>query len=414
MIIHNAKQVVCISNSYQKFKTSNEMKDLCLMQNTSIVVENGLITDIGSPQEILDKHSSKNLRKVDATNKCVLPGLVDAHTHPVFSGDRVHEFAMKLEGRSYIEIHQAGGGIMFTMNSVKETPEEELYELLIPRLDRMLKLGTTLIEAKSGYGIDLESEIKMLKVLHKANQEHKITVVSTFLPAHAVVPGKTASQMADEIAETYIPEIANLKQQGVIDPTMIDIFCEKGIFEAEDTKKILNAGLKHGLVGNFHGDELNPINSGVLAAETGSRAVSHLEHLSAEDISAMALHSTVGVLLPTTQYILHLKVPPAREMLDQGVPVALGSDFNPNAWCLSMPLVMHLACVNYRFSMNEALVASTLNAAASMGVSDKYGSIEVGKAADLLILDAPRWEHLIYQMVDPPISAVIKAGEILN
>lgn len=194
---------------------------------------------------------------------------------------------------------------------------------------------------------------------------------------------------------------------------MIDVFCETRIFEVQNTKRILEAGKAVGLQPNFHGDELSSLHSGVLAAETDAVAISHAEFLTETDISQLANSNAVVVVLPTTHYILHLKNPPVRELINAGVPVALGSDFNPNAYCQSMPLTMHLACVNLRLSLPEALTAATLNAAASMQMSDKYGSIEPGKYADLLLIKAPRWEHLIYQLGNPPISKVIKKGVIV-
>lgn len=198
-----------------------------------------------------------------------------------------------------------------------------------------------------------------------------------------------------------------------MDPKQIDIFCEKGFFDRDQTRRILEAGKAAGLSGNFHGDELNPMQSGVLAAEAGARAVSHLEHIDDADMDAMAAANVVGVLLPTTAYVLRIEYPPARKMVERGVVVALGSDFNPNAHCMSMSMVMNLACVQMRLTMNEALVAATLNSAAALGVGDRYGSLAVGKVADFVLVDAPGWEHLIYEMGDPgAIAAVYKAGAV--
>lgn len=207
-----------------------------------------------------------------------------------------------------------------------------------------------------------------------------------------------------------------LLDNGELSVDSIDVFCEKGVFDVEETRKILQAGKQQGWLINFHGEELNPLKSAEMGAELGAAAISHLEHVSPEGIRAMSSAGTVAVLLPTTAYILRLQPPPAREMIEQAVPVALGSDFNPNAYCLSMPLVMHLACVTLGLTLSEALAAATINAAASLGRAASHGSLEVGKQADLLVLDAPSWKHLIYQFGEATniISHVIKAGKVVH
>lgn len=413
LLIKNASQLVCISSSGERIKKGQTMQALNIIEDGAVVIKDGIILDVGLTSQILQRHHESDYEVIDASGKCVLPGLVDAHTHPVFSGDRVHEFGMKLEGATYMEIQKAGGGIIHTMNSVANSSEQELYDLLIPRLNRMLKFGTTLVEAKSGYGLNFDNEAKMLKVLHRANKHHDIDIVSTYLPAHAVVPGKTPTLMTDEICSYDIPRMHQLKEEGLVNPEMLDVFCEKEIFEIEEARRILTAGRYYGLWSNFHGEELHRSESAVMGGLIQARAISHLEHVSDEGIQSMAENNVIGILLPVTQNILKLKVPPARKMIDHNVPIALGTDFCPNAWCLSMPLAMHMACVNYSMRMDEALVAATLNSAASMGRSEHYGSIEVGKYADLLILGTNRWEHLIYQLADPPIEKVIKKGRIV-
>jgi len=326
----------------------------------------------------------------------------------------VHEFAMKLAGATYMDIHKMGGGIGFTVEHTRKSSKEELKQLLISRLDRMLNYGTTVIEAKSGYGLETETEMKMLEVLHEVDQLHPIDIVSTYLGAHSVPKGSTAAQATVDIINNQIPALKKLRDEGKISPQNIDVFCEKGVFEVDDSKKILQAGKDAGLLLNFHGDELNPMKSGQLGGELGASAISHLEKVDDQGIQAMAKKPTVAVLLPTTAYILRLECPPARKFIENGVPVALGSDFNPNAHCMSMPHVMNLACVMMRMTMNEALVAATINAAASLEKSKQYGSIEVGKYGDFVIINNAKWEHLIYEMVDPPIEYVIKKGKVVR
>lgn len=356
-----------------------------------------------------------------------------------------------------MQIYNEGGGIHFTVRHVREASTEALCEALVSvsapgaatweggiarrarwrcdrigrpaarphashaqlahtlaqKLDRMLRTGTTVAEVKSGYGLDLDTEVKMLKVVELARGRSPVHLLSTYL-AHSVPKGRTAAEVTKEIVESHFPVIKRLMDQGEIRPAFVDVFCEKGVFELEDTRKILAAGAQIGLALNFHGDELSPIRAAELAAEMKAASVAHLEHISDEGIEALAKHGVVGVLLPTTAYVLRIPYPPARRMIDRGVAVALGSDFNPNAWCFSLPFVMNLACVQMRLTLSEALVACTLNAAAALNCSKEYGSLEVGKRADFLVLSEPLWEHLVYRMCDPPIRGVYKGGRAVH
>eukprot|EP01086_Lenisia_limosa_P017759 TRINITY_DN9186_c0_g1_i1.p1 TRINITY_DN9186_c0_g1~~TRINITY_DN9186_c0_g1_i1.p1 ORF type:complete len:429 (-),score=148.66 TRINITY_DN9186_c0_g1_i1:30-1154(-) len=347
----------------------------------------------------------------DATGKSIIPGLVDGHTHPVFAGDRVHEFAMKLAGATYIDIHKAGGGIGFTVRHTREAAEADLVPLVKARFDRALKLGTTLIEAKSGYGLETDTELKMLRVINTVTKDHEIESVQTFLGAHSVPKGKTADEATQDVIHNQLPALKEAIAAGEINATQCDVFCEKGVFTVDQTREILKKGMEMGLAANFHGDELTYTRSGELAGELKARAVSHCEMVSAEGMSAMAEAESVAVLLPTTAYILRIEYPPARKLIEANVPVAIATDFNPNAHCMSMPFVMHLSCVNMRMTMNESLVASTINAAKSIGCSATHGSLEANKAGDFLVVDANNWQHLIYELGDPQVSAVYKAGK---
>lgn len=422
LIIRHARQIVNVCKNSELMIRGAEMSNIALTENENglslVVGGDGLILDYGLDKEINDKYEKCVFEKeINAAGKTIMPGLVDGHTHPVWVGDRVHEFAMKLAGASYMEVHKAGGGINFTVEHVRKASENELYEKLLQRLQRMVRSGTTLVEAKSGYGLEVESEVKMLKVIEKAKREFKdIEISSTYCGAHSVPRGKNMDEATTDVIEVQLPRIKQLMEAGELTVENIDVFCEKGVFDTEATRKILVAGKAVGLAINFHGDELHPMQSGQLGAELNARAISHLEEVSSEGIKAMSEKSVVAVVLPTTAYILRLTPPPVRDMIEAGVPVALGSDFNPNAFCLSMPMTMHLACVLLRMSMNEALIAATINAAASVGRSKTHGSIEVGKVADLLVIDAPRWEHLIYQIAghNELIKYVIKNGRIVH
>lgn len=312
-----------------------------------------------------------------------------------------------------MEIHKAGGGIGFTVGHTKNSSEEELLQLLLDRLKVMLRNGTTLVEAKSGYGLEKDTEIKMLKVIKQAKGKQPIELVANYCGAHSIPKGLTEKEATDDVINVQLPGLKKAIENQEIDPELIDVFCEKGVFERQTTKDILLAGKELGLLANFHGDEIEYIDSGTLGAEVGAIGISHLENLDDNGIQAMAEKGVVGVLLPTTQFLLKLKVPPVRKMVEGGVPVALGTDFNPNAYCLSMPLTMHLACVNYRLTPTEALIASTINAAASMNRSKTHGSIEKGKVADFVLVKGSRWEYIIYQFGESPIKLVVKKGKVV-
>ncbi|XP_037090879.1 probable imidazolonepropionase [Pollicipes pollicipes] len=422
LLLHSARQVVQVCSDGQLALRGAEMGRLAVLDRPDgglavAVDSDGKIAAIGSNESVLAAYPESSFEQVmDVSGQVLLPGLVDAHTHPVWAGDRVNEFAMKLAGASYMEVHQAGGGINFTVEKTRAASEETLLKALLPRLQRMISTGTTLAECKSGYGLDTETEVKMLRVLEAARPRSAVELSSTFCGAHSVPKGKTSSEATDTVIDGMLPEIKRLRDLGELSVDSIDVFCEKGVFSVEETSRILRAGKDQGLLLNFHGEELCRLNSAEMGAGLGAAAISHLEHVSPEGIGAMAAAGTVAVILPTTAYILRLVAPPVRDMIAAGAAVALGTDFNPNAYCLSMPLVMHLACVNLRMTMAEALSAATINAAASLGRAASHGSLEVGKQADLLVLDAPSWKHLIYQFGEAAhiISHVIKRGRVVH
>ncbi|KAI6221968.1 putative imidazolonepropionase [Aphelenchoides fujianensis] len=282
----------------------------------------------------------------------------------------------------------------------------------------MLRSGTTLLEAKSGYGLDEQTEMKMLRVLDKAAAcpEIPLEISTTFCGAHAVPKNSTEKQQTALMVDRLIPAIAEEKRAGRLQSVEnVDVFCEKGNFSVDSTRQILRAGAKAGLRGNIHADELNPLGGAELAADERAAAAAHLEEISEAGIKRLAESGTVAVLLPSTAYILRLRPPPARALIDGGAIVALGSDFNPNAPVLAMPVVMHLACVNLKLSMPEALAAATINAAHSLGRGKTHGAIAKERVADAVLIDAPSWEHLIYRLGSHHelIRMVVKSGRIV-
>ncbi|KAL4235427.1 putative imidazolonepropionase [Mactra antiquata] len=425
LLIHSAKQIVQVVSDGRRFRKGNEMKTLDFLeddegQGFSILINrNGIICDIGTDEEVRSRCADRKegiINFIDAKGCSIIPGLVDAHTHPVWAGDRVHEFAMKLAGATYMEVHNAGGGIHYTVERTRRATEGQLFTSFKERLMRMREAGTTLVECKSGYGLNVDCEMKMLRVIEKAKQTMAIGISSTYCGAHAVPKGSTAEEATKDVLNNQIPELTELLQSEELHVDNIDVFCEKGVFDVDQSKQILESGKSIGLNINFHGDELHSTKSAEMGASIGAMAISHLEEISDEGIKAMADTGSVGVVLPTTAYILRLKPPPVRKMIEENMIVALGSDFNPNAYCHAMPVVMHLACVLLKMSMQEALNAATINAAHALGVSDKHGSLEVGKYANLLILDTGRWENLIYKFgcYGDVIKNVIYKGDVVH
>lgn len=419
LLVRNALQVVQVCGRGERMKYGrNESNNVEINHYNYVVVDHdgniAALTNDGG--QYCDNDFDE---VVDATGCCLLPGLIDSHTHPVWAGDRVQEFVMKLAGATYMEIHKAGGGIYFTVEQTRASSEDDLYETFVTRLKSMIRHGTTLVECKSGYGLDLETEMKMLRVIERARNDVRINIdiSTTFCGAHAVPKGSSAEEATRDVIEKQIPRIAAEQEAGNLRVDNIDVFCEKGVFSCDQSRRILEAGRERGgWKMNFHGDELNPIGGAEVGAELGAHGISHLEEISEAGILAMAKSKSVAIILPTTAYILRLKNPPVRAMIDAGVPVALGTDFNPNAYCLSMPAVMHLACVNFHMSLNEALVAATINSAASLGKGQTHGSIEVGKRANFILLRANRWEHLVYRLAshDDIIETVICGGVVAN
>ncbi|XP_076448422.1 putative imidazolonepropionase [Babylonia areolata] len=423
LLVKNARQVLQVCGAREAVRCGQDMDRLQLLEGKdqeglSVLIDRkGFIADIGPSSDVMARHEKDTIDDViDATGKCVTPGLVDAHTHSVWAGDRVHEFAMKLAGASYMEVHNAGGGIYYTVDHTRSASEDDLYDLLKERLMRMVRAGTTFVEIKTGYGLDLETEVKMLRVIERARRSLPVDISCTYCAAHAVPKGSTADQATSDIINVHLPRLRELTSSGELHVHNIDVFCEQGVFDVKQSRDILSAGKAMGLNINFHGEELHRLHSAEMGAELGALAISHLEWVSEEGISAMARSGTAAVLLPTTPYNLRFAPPPARAMMGAGVAVALATDFNPNAHCLAMPLVMNLACVTLKMTMAESMTAATLNAAYALGQSDLHGSVEVGKWGNLLILDAPRWEHLIYQMGSHQdvISHVIWHGDVVH
>lgn len=407
----NINQLVTVASGGNGVKTGKSMQDLGVIQNAAVLIENENIRWCGKMED-LSMSSLKEADVLDCMNRTVLPGFVDPHTHLVFSGSRENEFAMRSSGASYQEIAEKGGGILSTVKSVRESAKKELKKYARKNLNSVLKHGTTTVEIKSGYGLDMDSEIKMLEAINELNDEEMITIVPTFLGAHAVPPEYQGrkDQYVTLVTEKMLPYVSKKKLA-----SFCDAFCEKGYFDSNDCRIILSEGMKLGLKPKLHADELTSCGGAELAAEVGAVSADHLEHISEVGIRALASTGVAAVLLPGVSMFLNHQYAPARKMIDAGVTVALATDFNPGS-CMSysMPMMMTLACTQMRMSPEEAIVASTLNAAAAVGLSHSVGSLEPGKKADIAVLDLPNYKFIPYHFGENHLWRVIKNGVILE
>jgi imidazolonepropionase len=348
---------------------------------------------------------------LEADGGCVLPGFVDPHTHPVWAGSREDEFDRRLRGETYMDIARSGGGINATVRATRAASSEELLGTTLDRLDRFLMHGTTTVEAKSGYGLDLETEVRMLEVIRDADRRHPIDLHPTCLAAHEVPlehrgdPEAWIQRLIDEIH----PEIA---RSGLAEA--VDVFCEEGVFDLEQTRRLLADADDLGWRIHLHADELTPLGGTSLAVELGALSADHLMCVTPEGVSALAGSETVAVLLPGTSFFLRSPWAPARALVDAGCAVALATDCNPGSSPTeSMPMILALATLGMGLGVAEAITASTLNAAAALGRADDIGSIEEGKSADLLVLDAPTYRHLVYHFGVNPVRHVVKGGRVV-
>ena len=404
LIIHNIGLLATPTGT--SAKAGREQGEIQLLRNAWVRICNGRICAMGTGEpEICGEEQF-----LDAGGRLVTPGLVDAHTHLIFGGWRANELALKLRGVPYLEILAQGGGILSSVTATRSATQEELAQKASLALDEMLSYGTTTCEAKSGYGLDLEEELKQLRAIKALNGEHPIDLIATFMGAHAVP--KEYKENREEyirlICEEMIPAVAAEKLA-----EFCDVFCETGVFTPEESEKILNCGKRCGLTPKIHADEIDPIGGSQLAGKVGAISAEHLIVCPDEGIAAMAASGTVACLLPATSLYLGATFAPARKMVEAGVPVAMASDFNPGSCpCLNMQLVMNLGCLRYRLTPEEALTAVTLNGAAAIGKAEFIGSIEPNKQADLVIWDAEDLNYIFYRMGSNLVHTVIKNGKI--
>jgi imidazolonepropionase len=380
--------------------------DVDVIEHAYVLCDGPRVEAVGRMSELgelarADPAPFRDLEELDGAGLCAIPGLVDCHTHPAWGGDRVEEFSLRAAGATYEELHEAGGGILSTVEATRALGDARLRERVARHADWMLRHGTTTWEGKSGYGLDRETELASLRAVGAAGGS------PTWLGAHAVPP-----ELAD--ADAYLDyALAEVLPEAAFLADAADVFLERGAFDAAQARRYLTACREAGLALRLHGDQFTECGAVPLAVELAARSVDHLEATGPEGVAALAASDVVGVLLPASALFLDRPMPPARALVDAGAAVALATDFNPgSAFTTSLPLVCSLACTQLRLSPGEALGAVTVNAAHVLGRDGRAGRIAPGYAADLVLLDAPDWRHLAYHLAGEIVAAVVRTGEV--
>lgn len=407
LIIENAAQLVTLAGPLRP-RVGSEMRELGIINNGAVLSRNGVIVAVGATSEVLPQAGSNAIR-VDASGLVVMPGFIDAHTHPVFAGTREDEYEMRAAGLSYQQIAARGGGIRSTVRKTRAASEDELVEMALPRVRLLLEHGTTTVEAKSGYGLTVEDELKILRVIRRLDAATPLEFIPTFLGAHEI-PDEHRGDREDYIRlviEEMLPQVA---AEGLA--RYCDVFCESHVFTVTESRRVLSRARELGLGLRIHAEQLTLSGGAVLAAELGASSADHLEWTDDEAISALRRAGVVAVLLPGAVFNLGLtRYAPARAMIEAEVPVALATDFNPGSSPTpSMQMILSIACTQMRMTPAEAITAATLNAAHSLGCASRLGSIEVGKQADFVVFDCPDYRQIPYLFGINHALVVIKSG----
>lgn len=414
LIISNIKRLVQVEDSPRLKVCGKDLSEIRTIDDAWLYIEDEKIFDFGTMHELPDEKCGYEQAdtKIDAGGKIVFPSFCDSHTHIVYAGSRETEFADKIKGLSYEEIAKRGGGILNSAKRIHDTSENELYEQSFRRIEEIITLGTGAVEIKSGYGLNLEDELKMLRVIRRIRETSPLEVRSTFLGAHAVPQEYKSNRekYVDVVINEMIPVVA---AEELAD--YIDVFCDKGFFSVEDTERILMAGIKHGLLPKIHANELDFSGGVQTGVKYNALSVDHLERSGDEEILALKGSDTIPTLLPGSAFFLGLPDPPARKMIEAGLPVALASDFNPGS-CPSgnMKLVISLACIRLKMLPEEAFNAATINSACAMGISESHGSIARGKVANVFISkEIPSVAFMPYAFGSDFIEKVILKGKLI-
>lgn len=412
LIIYNAAQLLTCASS-RKPKKGAEMKDLSIIENGAAAILDGKIAAVGETKHILDHFSAKET--FDAGGMVVTPGFVECHTHLVFAGDRLEEFELKIKGADYLEILKNGGGILSTVRRTRAASIEDLIETSAKRLDKLLAFGVTTCEIKTGYGLDTESELKMLEAIIELNESHPIELVPTFLPAHAVPPEfkENPDAYVALICREMLPSAAKLlADRGFTGKFYADVFCEKNAFDLIQSKQVLEAARSLGFGIKAHVDEFTNLGGARMAIGLDADSIDHLDAISDEEIKMLASSETIGVVTPTVNFNFgSCDFANARKFIDENCAVALSTDYNPgSAPCPSLPNAMAIACRYQKLLPAEAFNAATINAAFAVGRGSEIGSLEAGKAADILMFDTKDYREIIYEFGGNFIEQVWKSG----
>jgi imidazolonepropionase len=420
IVIRNIKTLVLAEDSPRRFVAGSEMADLPVIHDAWIWIEDGIIRDFGPmpspvfPDDVIQRNEdSPGLQIIDATDRMVFPSFCDSHTHLVYAGSREIEYIDKIRGLSYEEIAKRGGGILNSARRLHEAGEDELVEQALGRLNEIMMLGTGAVEIKSGYGLNTEDELKMLRVIRRLKKLTPLTIVSTFLGAHAVPAEYKGRQGAfvDMVIGDMLPRVAG---EGLAD--YIDVFCDRGFFTVEETERMLEAGLHYGLKPKIHANELDYSGGIQAGVKYGALSVDHLEYTGPEEIACLLGSGTIPTILPGAAFFLGMVYAPAREMISAGLPVAMASDFNPGSSPSgNMQFILSMACIKYRMLPEEAIHAVTLNSACAMGLSDRFGSIARGKVANLFITKPiPSIAFMPYAYGSNKVERVILNGKVIE
>ncbi len=427
-IIRNSTLITCAANG--KPKRSAAMREIGLIENGAVAILDGRIVGVDKSDEILREFQSENV--YDADEKVVCPAFVDPHTHVVFAGNRLNEFELKIQGADYLEILKNGGGIISTVEQTRNASLTELVEQSRKRLDKMLAHGTATVEIKTGYGLDIETEFKMLEAIFELAKTHEIDIVPTFLAAHAVPIADFRMRNADwsdeEIAEKYteeicakmLPKLAELManpQSAIRNPQcFVDVFCEKNAFNLEQTRKVLETAKNLGFKLKAHVDEFTNLGGSNLAIELGATSIDHLDAISDAEIELLANSKTIGIVTPTVNFNFgSTHFADARKLIDKGCAIAVSTDYNPgSAPCPSQPMAMAIACRYQKLSPSEAFNAITINSAFAIGLGETHGSLEIGKQADLLVLDTKDYREIAYEFGGNFVGKIFKSGQLLR
>ncbi len=414
VLIHSASQILTLTGDPQR---GSDLGKLGLIEDGAVAIGDEKILAVGSSAELRSAYQAE--MEIDATNRVVLPGLVDPHTHLIWAGDRAAEFEMRVAGATYTEIMDAGGGIISTVHQTRAASVDALITQVQPRLRRMLAHGTTTAEVKTGYGLDTQTELRMLETILHLDKQGPMELAPTFLGAHAIPieysdrPDEYTNLVCDEM----LPAVKEWWQQNAAGCQLpfVDVFCEAGAFNLDQSRRILERARTTGFPLKIHADEFNSLGGTGLAVELGATSADHLVYTTAEDILALGASDTVAVSLPCTPFGLAEEAyTPAKDFLQAGGILALATDLNPGtAWCESMQFAIALACRYMHLTPAQAIVAATINAAAAIGRADRVGSIQPGKQADLIILEAPDYRHLGYRFGTNLVTRTIKKGKIV-